>query len=504
MQIESQVPFVPKIVIKQHTIIRVLGIALFQFLIVIGTRIPYLDVAIALVEYGILVVHLINRNYSKCYILLVLFLSTSFEVSSFVYSNDYQVSYCISNFPIVTAIPYYLIVLVLGSVVFFSYQRQTKEELKKQTSIKSFVYIFVLMMISGVIVYFINLIVNDNGILQTGWYLYDSLLFILNFFSRFIFIITATMLVLVFGDFKNQFLKFYEELLLGMCLSAVVVCAIGWHGYYGSSSDIMLMPLVSSLCPTLIAIAAFKKQNRIVYLFAGLSYVLLSLRYSSLMGSKFYFVVFLSALVYILKTVSNKRIGAIFIALIASIYVFFYVRENTTNIVGSYYFEYKLEQFLRLFDFSGKNIVQWYNSIFGSSRYRVDEFINILYEYIKKPEYFLLGKGIAGTITKRWGITNWDVFAYNFSLNQINSRVYYLMHESVNHIFLQSGILGLVFLVDTIKKLIKKITKNEMFIAAIIWFAFYWIVYCSWQIGSVAMIICLYDYRSENASVHSL
>lgn len=499
MNIKTQAVPVLKIEFNQKVIMKSVEIALFQLIIILGTKIPYMNIMMAIIEYAILFFLLLNRNYVKCFLSLILFLSTSMEVSSFVFSDNYQISYCLTNFPRVTIIPYYLMVFLFGLLVFISYQDQIKKAIIYQKDIYTFTKIYIIMMSMGIFVYLFNIIINDNGIMQTHWYLYDSFLQIINTFSRFIFIMIAIILMLVNDDFMLRFKELFEELLFGMWIASVVVCALGWHGYYGSSTDIMLMPLVSSLCPMLIAIAAFKRANRSIYLFAGISFIILSFHYNSLMGSKFYIVIFLSAFVYVLKTITDKRIGVVLLIVIAIICAYFYLESGFSYNISSYYFEFKLEQLLKMFDFNGKTMEQWYNGLFSSSRYRIDEFINVLLEYFEKPHYFLFGKGIAGTITKRWGLTNWEIFTYNFSLEQINSGIFYLLHESINQLFLQSGIVGLYFLINTIKKIALKFSKNELFIPALIWFLFYWQVYLSWQIGGVAVVVCLYKLsKSEN------
>ncbi len=460
----------------------------------IGAKVPIIALGIALMEWAYLIICCLIKRYYTAFVAMIVFITISMETTTFVAEivTDDLVVYSIYSLPIIRSFPCYMLILFLTCALYTKYKKHYYANIHKYKSLKKvlsfFPFMFLSAALTGIVVYFLN----DNGVADTTWYLRKYIEFVIKIITLMA-LIFATAIIVISDKKKKSELENIIELLLVSCAFATTITLLfGWTGYYGTKGRLILMPLSASLCAVLIWLADFKEKNKLFYMLLGIVFTLEIVFFAgSQMGSKFYL---LPALSIILIIANNIKKGKIHILLGIVIIILLVIISGglSLNITLDSYNNWKVNQLLQMFQFKGKSLETWYLHLNNSPKVRVDEFMSILCEYLKKPAYAIFGKGAAGTITHLWGDTIWNIKGSGaFSDYEIDSNIYMFMHESLNVIFIRHGILGLVFLITTMISLAKRLLKNPWALIGMIWLFFYWGTYRSWWIGAVAMVLAL-------------
>lgn len=461
----------------------------------IGARIPVIGLGLAIIEWGVLLFFAIKGNYFKSYCMVIAFITSSFETTTFtseIVSDDATV-YSIYSLPVVRSILCYAFIIFLCVVFRGKYKSAIKSRLKSFPEVKKILSFFPIMLITGIITGLLVYIANDNGVATSGWYFTKYIEFTIKIVTLMSLIYSAALICIGDFEYRRRLESFCEQLIICAALATTITLLVGMRGYYGSKGTLIFMPLATSIAASLILFYGFKNKNRLLYFVIGAIFTFeIMFIAGSHMGSKFYIVPAASFIILVLNGMKNGKLGSfagvviiVFIAVIGS------GLTITSTYIGSYN-NWKLNQLLQMFEFRGNTFASWYLQLPNSPRIRVDEFMSTLYEYAQKPWYFLFGKGTAGTITHLWGDTIWTIKGSGaFSDYEIDSGIFMFMHESLNVLFIRHGLLGLYFFVSVIVMLFKKMLKSPWALIALIWFVFYWGTYRSWWLGAIALILAL-------------
>lgn len=484
------------------SISRIALISAFLLVNLLCSKVRYIGASMALIETVLVGLLILKRGVEKAFVVLLVCLSCSLEMSSFVYLNgEGHTLYSIYCVPLMSIFAFYGLTYALFLVSYQKYSKQMHLSLRENRSAKRFFLFLILTFFTGLITGLITILVNDNGIASYDWSstaLFTNSLRILSMMSFF-----GTAVCLVTGNegFLRKVESVIVEILFGYGIVFLITIILGWHGYYGAISNIMLMPLAASLCPMLLIIPAFFDVKRpVAYYLAFAAFTLGSMFYNSQMGSKFYFIPLASVFVFVLITMKKRKAKTFFLILL--IFLFLLMNSGTIQSLlnGTKYGSWKYNQFINFFNLSEDGLYGWYNTIDDSPRFRIDEFVNIFIEYTKKPWYLVFGKGNAGTILHSWGTTDWYRSGGTFAAYQIESGIFMSMHESINVLFIRHGLVGIVFLITTLVNAIKKYRKSPWCIGAVVWFLFYWGIYISWWIGALMLVLVLCSKEEKDVA----
>ena len=472
---------------------RVILFSLFLLLNVLSTKVSYLGALLSIVEFFTIAVLLLKGNVENSFLALTICLASSFEMASFVYLNGEGLRlYSIFNLPLVTVFPFYGICYFVFFLSHRQYSTCARVVIGDKPGIRKFKFFLPVLFISGLVTGLIALAFNDNGISSYSWAGTALVSTSLRILALMCYLSSAIYLINGKSGSVHNIEKALTELLISYVFVSTITIIFKWHGYYGSMAGMMLMPLASSLCPILLVIPVYYNvKNSRLYYILSLAFIVETIFYSSEMGSKFYIIPLLCVITFVGVTMKKGRLKSLILVFLVILLLVVNSGSIINLFTGSEYGYWKFNQLLNVFNFSSGGVSNWYNNVDASPRFRVDEFVNIFLEYVRKPWYVLFGKGNAGTILHTWGTTNWFRQNGTFSEYQMNSGIFMSMHESVNVIFLRHGLVGLIFIFSTLISVIKKAFKSPWAIGGMIWFLFYWGIYLSWWVGALMLILAI-------------
>jgi hypothetical protein len=178
----------------------------------------------------------------------------------------------------------------------------------------------------------------------------------------------------------------------------------------------------------------------------------------------------------------------ILIAIIASLVgVAMVVSSSTAS--QNYLLSRKSKSLISLFSIFTEN---WLGNMQASPQFRVTEFLNICIEIIKKPWYLLTGKGYLGSIVDHLGM--FRRIGGEFSDYQWNNGTFYFLHESLNLLLLNNGLIGLWLWIRSFGFTIRNYKKSFFVLFGGIWFCVnYGYSVAITTVGMTAFIIGLMD-----------
>lgn len=466
---------------------------------VIGTyESPTLALITAFIQYTIVFYFLLSGNYTKSFFYYLAFTATVLEYDFFIFGEvTDDIHYSFAILPIVKPYLRYLLAFVYATMAIKEYISQKYVLPSALASLKKWI---IFLFISGVISVFAGFLLNDNGMkYYPDIYPKVAYINILYFTYRACIIFTAIHLIQREG-WKEQCATYIQVILLCVVIITTIAALLGFVGHYGIG-EILIAPISLALTPLLV-LFAFKRQNIIssnVLTASGILIILMSFLYGgTAMGSKWYIILLLvvvGSIIIIAKiqNITTLAIGAIAVFLLIptiSILVLPFIDINT-------YAGFKIAQALNTVNvFQTTDISDWYQNMDASPLYRLDELHNTAIEYIKKPWFMLFGKGLGGSIQHYTSILSWDE-EHAFSEDQIRMSAYYNMHESLAVLFLQHGIVGVVFFVKFLYLIIKRLSKTPWAMMSLVWFFFYWNYSIAILIGSVILVLTLSDEEPQ-------
>ena len=219
-------------------------------------------------------------------------------------------------------------------------------------------------------------------------------------------------------------------------------------------------------------------------------------------GSKWYLILVAAFIGILVMKAHIKSVKSMVVIGVLSLIVVSFVADPLLDSLGDNYVGWKLKQTLHVLNVFSESGEDWLLSQDHSALYRIDEPLNIFIEYTQKPSYLIFGKGFGGTTLHHTNILMWETDRGAFSNEQVLMGAYSQMHESFACLFLRHGILGLAFIVVTMKNIFKRLYLSPWGIIACVWFIFYWSYGLAILLGAVALVLSYSETIDNNKSNH--
>lgn len=412
-------------------------------------------------ELIILTYYLFKNNITKYVGFYLIFLCLSLEFEVLVNTTNF---YGFKNFRI-GGINLGVICLI-PILVKMIFKRINITLLKKNYPL---VYRFISLLVSmNIIAIFMgawNILINDNNIwglpevikLFIGEiYLYVTLPFLL---------IIAFLYLLLFETSKIDELKnFLIAIFIGVVASMAASLMSGNMGYYGDIDTLLVTNTVRYI-PFMLLFPFYKntKYKKLIFICAVIG-MLLTLGYNATGKTVLLYIIIPMAIIFILMKTKQYR-KLLLILMIMPLIILVGVNMISILQENSVLFNYKLIQATAILNIWDSN---WLYSLPDSPRFRVTEFINIVYEYLNKPLYLLFGKGYLGSITDH--ISAFSYMPGAFTDEQWANGSFYAVHETLNSIFLINGLFGIYVFLYIFMQTVKNFFASPWFLCGAFWF----------------------------------
>lgn len=351
-------------------------------------------------------------------------------------------------------------------------------------------WIFLIAFLIGIF----NLFIGDNGVNNLANPHMTFLKELYNYIILFIFPLIA------FSFFIIHYRKRIEEIksmlfaiLYGLVISQIFSFLTPYKGITWDSTT-LLVSFVMFYVPLLLCFSFYLNGKlKIIIFLIGLIGTVFSTVYTITSGGLL--VVFTVPFLIILLLKKRKDYVSLIFCLMTIFFIaiFSICMINILQINASILLEYKFSQVLALLKFWDSN---WYVNLPTSVKFRFQELSNILQEYIRKPYYLLFGKGVMGTCldyNNTFMATHY-VGEAGFSKDEWNIQAFFSMHESINVLFLSSGLFGLNYLFWTVKNSIKNLDKSPFLVVGIIYILFHYTYsFTASNFGIVCLLVGLYE-----------
>jgi hypothetical protein len=190
--------------------------------------------------------------------------------------------------------------------------------------------------------------------------------------------------------------------------------------------------------------------------------ILTPIVFFGLAGGKIIMLSLFALFLYNKNFTIKKSIISILIILSLAFFIYNLMIED--NLLKS-----KFDEIVSLFNFLSGN---WYELLQPSTKFRVNEFINIYNHYKIFPLAIPFGFGIVAGAPDY--ISGYGLFAdgsfpqveYNFS--------YFISYHEISSFFIKYGLLGVIFLLIVLKYAIKFKEKSQFLVVGTIWLLLYW------------------------------
>lgn len=398
--------------------------------------------------------------YSLSFILPV-----TFDITAFI-SEDLEESYSIVNLPYLKGYLFIIISLSFLSKVFIRSKLKYLLFNSPYSFFSKFViYLFLLGVISGII----TMIFDDV-----------DLLFRIRMWYKHLISIGMFSLLSVYYVYEFQYNnKFYYNIrvilfssIIAIVFSTLISAIIGLKGSYGGE-DIVLAPL-SFFFSILVLIFLFFNDYSSRYKILLGSVVLLSLylqfNYSNALGGKSWLALFFE-IIFVLILLFKKNVFYFFFVVVS--FIAFVIPLALNFIDNQDNDSLSSKKFTQAYLLISAVDVDLYENIPTSPRMRIEEFLNTLEEYKRKPYYAVFGKGFGGG--HRDYRLAYDLYnASAFTDDQYTNKYFVFTHETFNGIFLRSGFYGLIMLIILFIKCFKQIDKTPWIVLGIFWINLFW------------------------------
>ena len=355
-----------------------------------------LGIFIGITETAFLGVVYLKKSLSKYLTYFLIIITTCLDTPLFVFGEGTDRLYSFTYLPIIHGYHIFLLLLLpLLKIFHFDNFKAFKKSLKQFKELRKTLKYITVIYFAGIVFFIITIIIDDNE----AW---RNLYFYLKVFKHQLFLYTCVLLL--FLDFSYVFLqdaKFCEHfkdvlysILLGICISGIFVYISGIESGFAEGT-VLLLTQASFFSISLLILPYYEIGNTIFGMTISLCMAFVMTQKASAFAGKWWLFVFLIVLVFISR-VFDIRSRNLFAKLVGIMMI---VMVLTTlfwgNKINNFYGHsgYKLEQVYSLLNFKEN----WYHLLPDSPKYRIEEFINILIEYYKKPYLSIFGKGIAGS-----------------------------------------------------------------------------------------------------------
>lgn len=406
---------------------------------------------------------IINKEYVKYLSIYIIFSSLSLE---FEYLHGAFYGLKTIRLLGISASIWLILPLFIVSLVNVAFS------VRKKYKYKEILYIISALNITALIMGIVTVSLNDNSVQSIYNYRYEFLKTTYEYFSRLI-LPSVVLLFCLNRDKNNLLVKALVSVMIGVTFQEILSFGLGIHGKIWSADVLMVGP-IQTFAPFSILFALFFRDTfaKFCFLILGIIAFFFSIKYS--FGS-IQFIILFSLPFWVMFTLrgkyGNSIIKKIFsvslvIIILCLMFLDFFSYEDSIK--------YKLNQAVDFLAFWNSN---WLDTLGESARFRVEEFIAIISEYISKPYFLIFGKGFMGTVVdhNNYFYSNsqaWSINAYSYE--EWYNGVFYSLHESFNKIFLINGLFGLYLFIYLVFKGLKNLNKSPFLTLGIIWLFFYW------------------------------
>lgn len=478
---------------------------LFGLLNIVSTKSTMFSLLLCAAEYSIIYFYLVKGNKFKSFLFYLLFTSVSLEMDYYVYGEEIPfLRYSFFNVPFIhdwfyniTTVLFFILVFIRSNIVY-------------NRDIKKFSKWLIVLLFFGTLSIILGMIFNDNRIISSGLYPKNAFSTIM----RYVFLCMFFYICIYFASIQKYRTKLVQvaiSFLLGIILSSIIGILLGYNAHYGWNDAMLLSPMVFAFTPCVMMFFDKNKKKSYVYLFFGILVVFVAFYYPCVVGSKWYLIIAATLFFIVYNNLKALQSGwsILFLAILFLLLVPVATSFLGTLISQDDFNSWKFYQALGALDlFSHDSFEDWFYALDDSAQFRIDEIINISIEYLNKPFYFLFGKGLGGTTLHYTNFINLDWSAdASFTQEQVQNGFFFQMHESTGLIYLRHGILGIIFMIWVIVKLIKKMKDNPWAMMGLLWFIFYWGFCVSFRLGALAIVLALTnekqnDNKSERITVY--
>lgn len=440
--------------------------------------------SLCLLEVVVLLFYVFSRKYTDFLGVYLVSLSLSMESSNYVGSDIF---YGFKNFRIggVNLAVWMLVPMLF--IIISNMRYYTRIRSNTHTKLVQRLGLFTLL---GIICGIITWLSGDNGFGQTA----GSFQAFFNSTYSYIMSLVLIYIVSFIVAMNPQSVHRLKEYLFAVIVATAIVLSccmlFGNYGNRGGTQSLQISEIYVLLIvtPALVTYQNFDTKSKIILGLSGILILFLSLLFNS--GGKSIIVLFiLPVLMIYLLIKRGVSVRTVFIAVLiitAAIIVTSHVLPRL--IQNSLLFEIKYDQVIKLFSVGSGN---WFENIPESPKMRITEFLNISYEFIKKPWFLLFGKGFAGTIKDNLKLFN-NLSVFAFSQWELNLGAYYTMHESINSMFLIGGVNGLITLYKSVILVLKRLVKSPWLVYGLMWLLLYYGFHLTIAIfGVVSLVVGL-------------
>lgn len=388
--------------------------------------------------------------YFQCIYLLYLLLTKQyvktfkyhifFVLCSPLFSQDFNTSSRVINYSRlqIFGLNYsYLFVVLLFLVCFFNQNKNIKKNFRNK-KLKKFYILNLIMLGTATVIGVIGIIIDNN---------------LISFFRNgFIYMGIMVMYFYILLSLFNknnvkELKKIIYSLLIGGIGITLLLNLFGIKGFYGNLE-------ISRTIDTVIfsSILVFKYK---------LFFILYMYLLPTIVSGKaiIIFLVVMGIWSYHLKL--NKVLKLI---LLVSILILFFNLDSLIMLKENSILKYKYNEFVMMLkEFKLSKIPH-------SPRVRIIEIINLLYSYIEKPIYLLMGKGYGGYYNDLSGLfSKFGLYYFDFSLLERKAWTFYTVHDGVAPFILYHGLYGIIMYIYYSYYFLKKSFSNPLAIISFIW-----------------------------------
>ena len=439
----------------------------------------------------VLLVLFIKKSYIEYLCVYLLFMTLSLEYSYYYETDIYGFKmFKLFGISIGTWCILPVFVVALINIKFLLEYR-----FSKKNQLAYFVWGIIFINLIGLIMGIYQISINDNGVrdIPGVW----------NAFFAEVYAFTMLVLIPIYTFFyyviryQDEIVKLKISLLLIMVAIIVMQIFSAATPFKGTSWEqtTLLVPLAYMFSPFVIIFCMYFKNRYIQFaaIALGVLGLFFSIKYTvSSGGILMICLIPVTILLKLLQSGKRKEFfwGVVFC--IVGVILFYFCM--TIDIPADTRVGYKLIQARSIFKIWDK---QWIASMPNSARFRFLELQNILEEYVRKPYYFLFGKGIMGTCLDYSG-----AFKMTYSIGGAFTDlewiydVYYSVHETINVMLLNNGLLGMCVVVYVFTRYFKYVYKSPFLAIGFAWFLFdYTYSFTLSMFGIMCLLVGLYDIQ---------
>lgn len=455
----------PNFVNQESTIVKKSHILLAS--LIAALNVLYFDnytisLLIVVLELCILMFYFFKNNITKFLGNYLIFLCLSFEFNALIGMVDF---YGFKNFRIMGINLGILSLLPLLILVYF--KKISLQKIKTEfPKFFNFVVILFILNVTGFIIGLLQILVNDNNILGLGN------VFIILIEQSYSMIALPFLMIIALGYIitweqnRLPLLKSYLiSILIGLVVSMIVSIFTGRYGWYGGVETLLISSIVL-YSPFMFLFPFYKNyKSKLLMLIFALSGTILSLIYNA--TGKLILITMILPIAILMILIGKKRVAPLILTLVSLPILLILAIQLMDILFESKLFEIKFIQAISMFKFWDPN---WIYNMPLSPQTRIIEFISIAKEYGQKPWYLIFGKGFTGTFTDHTGFLSSTYVEGAFSEAEWANGTFYGVHETINVLFLNHGLVGLFFYMYMFKFTLKNTLKSPWILIGGFWF----------------------------------